>query len=210
MNFQKIKEDLQEVYDDLAADWGSRSTDSWGLDYLNKFAELAKREGAEKILDMGCGAGIQSKILCEKGFEMTGIDLSPKMIEVAKKRLPKANFVVGDITDMPFKANSFDAIFAKDCIFHMPKKLVPKLLNSVNRLIEDKGYFYASFKKGEGEKEKTQIKYGKKIRRFIVYFNEEEILNLLKKAGFEIIQHETWKRIKSSPTIWIEVIARKN
>ena len=42
MNFQKIKKDLQEVYDDCYKDWGTRSTDSWGLDYLNKFSELAK------------------------------------------------------------------------------------------------------------------------------------------------------------------------
>lgn len=210
MNFQKIKKDLQSVYDDLAKDWGSRSTDSWGLEYLNKFAELAKSQGAVKVLDMGCGSGIQSKLLSENNFQMTGIDLSPLMIKEAKKRLPEANFIVGDITQMPFKVNSFDAVLAKDCIFHMPKDLVPGVLNSVYKLLWGKGYFYLSVKKGEGEKEKEQIKYGKKIRRFIAYFKEKEITNLIKKSGFEIIQCDAWKRIESSDTVWIEIIAKKN
>ena len=210
MNFQKIKKDLQEVYDDLAKDWGTRSTDSWGLDYLNKFSELAKNQGAVKVLDMGCASGIQSKILSSDGFEMTGMDLSPRMIKEAEKRLPEANFIVGDITQMPFKDNSFDAVLAKDCIFHMPKDLVPDVLNSVHKILRKGGYFYLAVKKGEGEKEKEQIKYGKKIRRFIAYFKEKEITDLLKKSGFEIIQCGTWKRIESSDTIWIEIIAKKD
>ena len=66
---------------------------------------------------MGCASGIQSKILSSDGFEMTGMDLSPRMIKEAEKRLPEANFIVGDITQMPFKDNSFDAVLQKIAYF---------------------------------------------------------------------------------------------
>ena len=45
----------------------------------------------------------------------------------------------------------------------MPKDLVPDVLNSVHKILRKGGYFYLAVKKGEGEKEKEQIKYGKKL-----------------------------------------------
>src|SRR3990167_3239875 len=109
MNFQKIKTDLQNVYDNLADYWGQDKTlHDWGEDDLVKFAEIVGK-GA-KVLDLGCASGYQSKLLKDQGLTVTGLDLSPKMIAVAKKRVPGAKFIVGDMTDLTFKSATFDGV----------------------------------------------------------------------------------------------------
>ena len=101
MNFSKIKSSLRRVYDDLAPVWGKDiAKPDWGLEELEKFALLVKKNGGRRILDLGCGSGFQSKQLFEAGLEVVGLDLSLGMIHEAKKRVPKAKFVVGDITKM--------------------------------------------------------------------------------------------------------------
>src|SRR3989344_8673859 len=112
MNFQKIKADLQRVYDDLALYWGQDKTlHDWGEDDLLSFARLVGK-GA-KVLDLGCASGYQSKLLKDEGLNVVGLDLSPKMIAIAKKRVPDVNFVVGDMTKMEFNDASFDGVYAR-------------------------------------------------------------------------------------------------
>jgi len=111
MNFQKIKADLQRVYDDLALYWGQDKTlHDWGEDDLLSFARLVGK-GA-KVLDLGCASGYQSKLLRDQGLNVVGLDLSPRMIVVAKKRVTNVDFVVGDMTNLTFKFATFNGVYA--------------------------------------------------------------------------------------------------
>ena len=81
-------------------------------DYPDVLAELEK-EPFETLLDCGCGTAPMISLLYEKYPEKkyTGIDITPRMIEVAKaKNLPGVEFVVGDCEKLPFEENSFDAV----------------------------------------------------------------------------------------------------
>ena len=64
-----------------------------------------------KILDLGCGTGKYSKLFYELGFDITGVDLSEKAIEIARNNYPYIKFKVGDATNLPFHANSFEVIY---------------------------------------------------------------------------------------------------
>ena len=91
-------------------------------DYPDILAELEK-EGFTDVLDAGCGTGAVIALLAEKYPEKhyTGIDLSPKMIEVASaKKTENAVFVCGDCENLPFKDNSFDAITCSMSFHHYP------------------------------------------------------------------------------------------
>ena len=61
-----------------------------------------------RALDAACGTGRHTKYLVEKGFETTGIDCSPEMLERARVKVPQARFEPGDLTAIPFAAASFD------------------------------------------------------------------------------------------------------
>lgn len=91
-------------------------------DYPDILAEVEK-EPFEELLDAGCGTAPMISLLAERFPEahFTGIDLTPKMIEVAKaKKLPNATFVCGDCEKLPFADNSFDVVICSQSFHHYP------------------------------------------------------------------------------------------
>lgn len=92
-------------------------------DYPDILKEL-EREPFEDLLDAGCGPGSMIAILENQmpGKHYTGIDLTPAMIEEAKsKKLPDAEFIVGDCENMPFEDDSFDVILCSNSAHHYPE-----------------------------------------------------------------------------------------
>jgi ubiquinone/menaquinone biosynthesis C-methylase UbiE len=69
---------------------------------------LRPRKG-ERILDIGCGTGDHLLLLCRLGFDVTGLDASPYMLDIARSRLGnKASLKIGRAEDLPFEDNEFD------------------------------------------------------------------------------------------------------
>lgn len=91
-------------------------------DYPQMLAEL-EREPFADVLDVGCGTGAVIELLHEKyhNAHYVGLDLTPDMIAVAQaKSLNGCEFVVGDAEDLPFPANSFDAVLPSNSFHHYP------------------------------------------------------------------------------------------
>lgn len=89
-------------------------------------------------MDIGCGAGVPvDKFFLEKGFKVTGIDLSEKMIKLAKKNLSNGNFFVKDMTEIDFPENSFDAVVSFYAIFHIPKRRTPSAIKKTSCFIKN-------------------------------------------------------------------------
>lgn len=82
------------------------------IDNIIRFSKL--KEDA-KILDVGCGSGKTTLLFAERGFEITGLDISKELIAIAKKKcqkFPKINFVVGSFEDARFSNENFDLIIS--------------------------------------------------------------------------------------------------
>ena len=108
-------------------------------DYPDVLSEL-EREPFEDLLDCGCGTAPMLTLLHEKYPEkhLTGIDLTPKMIEVAKaKNMENVELVVGDCEDLPFEDCSFDAVICCQSFHHYPN--VQKFFDSVQRVLRPGG-----------------------------------------------------------------------
>ena len=91
-------------------------------DYPPILEEL-KKDGFEDLLDVGCGTGPMVELLASElpGRRYTGLDLTPRMIEVANaKGIEGARFVVGDAEDLPFDDESFDVIICANSFHHYP------------------------------------------------------------------------------------------
>lgn len=72
-----------------------------------------------KVLDMGCGTGAFIGRFVNYDFELYGIDISPKSVEVAKKKFPKIIFEVGDIENLGnWESSSFDLVFLSGVLHH--------------------------------------------------------------------------------------------
>ena len=108
-------------------------------DYPYIAGELEK-EYYTDLLDCGCGTGPMISLLYENDPDKhyTGIDLTPRMIEVAQaKNLEGVNWVVGDCEDLPFEENSFDAIICSNSFHHYPNP--QKFFDSVKRVLRSGG-----------------------------------------------------------------------
>ena len=108
-------------------------------DYPFISGELEK-ESYTDLLDCGCGTGPMISLLYEKDptKRYTGIDITPRMIEVAKsKGLAGVRFVVGDCEALPFGEDSFDAVICSNSFHHYPDP--QKFFHSVRRVLRPNG-----------------------------------------------------------------------
>lgn len=92
-----------------------------------------------KVLDFGCGLGIpHDKFFVNQGIDVTGIDISQKHINLAKKNVPDAKFIKGDFSKVKFK-EKFDAIVSFYAIFHIPRTEHKKLFKKMHLLLKKSG-----------------------------------------------------------------------
>jgi ubiquinone/menaquinone biosynthesis C-methylase UbiE len=72
------------------------------------------------VLDAACGTGRYSTFLAERGHEVTGVDQSGAMLDIARKKLPAADFREGDLTALPLPDDSVDAVVCALALVHVP------------------------------------------------------------------------------------------
>ena len=99
-----------------------------------------EREDYHDLLDCGCGTGPMISLLYEKDptKHYTGLDITPRMIEVGKsKNLDGVDWVVGDCENLPFEKNTFDAIICSNSFHHYPNP--QKFFDSVKRVLRPGG-----------------------------------------------------------------------
>jgi|Deesub1362B_J571_1020462.scaffolds.fasta_scaffold02302_6 ubiquinone/menaquinone biosynthesis C-methylase UbiE len=88
------------------------------------------------ILDYGCGEGVLSVLIGERGFNVIGMDISiPNIIaakEIIKKRDLKIDFIIGDGENLPFEDKSFDLVVASHVLEHLPN--IEKSLREIKRV----------------------------------------------------------------------------
>jgi len=145
-----------------------------------------------KILDVGTATGDYPKYLtekCDKDFDVTGIDSSRNMINVAIKKAPKAQFKVMDMRSLEFSTNYFDAIICFATLIHVDDVEALKILEKFDSLLKSNGLIlinvmeYISGNKEIYEKEPFNPKYN-------TYFNtykKEFFIEWFSKKGYKIL-----------------------
>ena len=170
---------------------------------------LSYLSAQDSILDVGCGSGRDAKYFTEKGFGVTGVDLSEVMIEVAQENAPQASFVIQDIEEMEFPEQSFNGIWASASLLHIPKNKMKTVLTDLYSFLKDEGVFFISLKEGEGEALHLDHRYGG-LEEFLSFYKEDEIVSFLEEAGFTIVDQHTYPILNSYQTHpWITIVCQK-
>ncbi len=98
-----------------------------------------------KILDFGCGSGKAIDVLIKKGFSshnITGIDISKNLVDIAKANLPEVKFHVGDFTKFILPENSFDVVFSIRSLEYLNEKELKKVFLNVFQSLKKGGHFF--------------------------------------------------------------------
>jgi ubiquinone/menaquinone biosynthesis C-methylase UbiE len=149
---------------------------------LEEFSKLLPKGG--KVLDVGCGAGIPTaRYLVKKGLKVTGIDISEKMLQMARENVPKADFFKKDMMELDFEGNTFDGIISVYALFHVPKKEHFKIFQSFYRILKPGGFLLINT--GISESEGISSFFG--VPMFWSNNKPDKTLEYVKKSGFSII-----------------------
>lgn len=97
-----------------------------------------------RVLDLGCGNGIPIAQQLADCHQVTGVDISRVQIERARKLVPNAEFIQGDITTTAFPPDYFDAVIAMFSIIHIPISEQVGLISAIGAWLKPGGYFLAT------------------------------------------------------------------
>lgn len=112
------------------------------FDYLNSLVE----NGKNKTLDIGCGTGISTRQLKEKGFDVVGSDVDPKMIALAKEVDNDIEYVIASASKLPFEDGQFDVITAFTSFHWFTDR---ESMNEIRRVLKSDGVFFVALKKAD-------------------------------------------------------------
>ena len=136
--------DIGQQYDAIADWWHEYHQDSdYGVAALERALSFASKGG--RALDVGCGAGGRlMRRLEARGFHVTGVDASAKMIELAHRHHPKGHFTQANIAAWE-DDETYDFILAWDSLFHLPLDQQAPVLTKLCRAMSPGGIFLYSF-----------------------------------------------------------------
>lgn len=200
---------LKDTYNKISNDWYSdHKSDDWWVEGTDIFISMLKN--GSTVLDVGCGAGVKSKYLFEKGLTVTGIDFSEKFIEIAKNNVPGAQFFVMDMKEASSLGTKFDSIFAQASLLHIPKKEIRGVLAILVNQLRVGGYLYIAVKGlRPGGKEEEIVKendYGYDYERFFSFFSMDELKGYLSELKLSIV-YENSKIV--GRTNWLQIVGKK-
>ena len=178
--------------------WLKEFSKNYNFDIPDIFLSYLNKE--DKILDLGCGVGRDSKYFIEKGYNVTSIDGSKEMCKIAKEliglNVNQLNFLDINYT------NEFDGIFACASLLHLSNEDLIIVLKKISNALKEKGILYISFKLGI----ENRIDSGK----FYNDMTEEKFLDLCGNIDkLKIIKTWISKQYKTNVS-FINYIIQKN
>ncbi len=87
---------------------------------VDTFIELSRLKSGARVADLGCGSGTFTARLERAGYDCVGLDISAKLIAVARRKYPEIEFAEGDIEQLPFPDASFDGVLLSGVVHHFP------------------------------------------------------------------------------------------
>jgi len=196
-------------FDEFAEEYASRFDNVNGyLEHLTHFCNLIKTDKPD-ILDLACGPGNVTSYLKNRFPEsrVLGVDLAPKMIEIARNRLPDVDFRVMDVRDISDIPERFDGVMCSFCLPFLSKDNATKLIADCAGRLNPKGVLYVSTMEGNEERagfETTSFSGDAEI--YFNYHRQADLVQAFVHSGFEISQIKLQDYIEPDGSITTDMV----
>jgi SAM-dependent methyltransferase len=150
----------RESYDRVAADYADRFLGELANKPLDRaLLDLLAGQAAPlgPIADVGCGPGHVARYLCESGVAALGLDLSPRMAEIANRTHPGIIFQVADMRALPVPDQTWGGIAALYSIIHIPPAELAAVFAEFHRALQPDGLVLLSFHVGDELRHVTDL-----------------------------------------------------
>lgn len=179
--YDETLDHLRTAYDRGAAARDRRTKQDWKLVERAAFADRIG-PGAQ-LLELGAGTGQDSQYFRDRGNSVVAIDLSQQMVAHCREKGIDAR--VMDFRNLEFPESSFDAVYALNCLLHVPNSELPAVLAGIHRVLRDGGLFFLGVFGGNGH-EGTLPDDDHEPARFFSLRTDEQIQEFARKS-FDIV-----------------------
>ena len=205
-------DEARRTYDTIAAEYAQIFFDELSRKPFDRsLLERFARECPDgRIADIGCGPGHVGRFLSELGRDVVGVDLSPGMVETARRMNPQMSFEVADMRTLPFDDGTLAGLVAFYSLIHIDRGGVPTVLGEFHRVLRAGGKVLLAVHGGTGLMEEHEI-LGRPVRYVATLFTKDELAGLLEGAGFrdvEAMQREKYDFETHSPRVYAEATKR--
>lgn len=169
-------------YNNIANDYFRSSAATVIKDKIDQF--ISSLSG-KKVLDVGCGSGHDTNYLIKKGIDCIGIDLSEKMIEIARQNFGN-KFEIMDFFNLKFKNDYFDGLWCSSVFVHVARNDLPKLLENFRKVLKNNGSI------GIITVQKQKVIKNKNDTRAYIMYGKKELDDYLRRNGYKILVSETF------------------
>lgn len=197
---------LQDIYDGFAETYEQDRGRSDMTEVLTAFySGLKVKQGG--LLDLGCGAGEPfARWFVDRGWSVTGVDFSQRMLELAAVYVPEMERVEGDIRHVDFAPRRFDAITAVYSLFHLPSGEHEAMFAKLYDWLRPGGkvlFTYATEEyTGSPEFDGHKVFMGQDM--YYSHTNPDTLYLMLKAIGFRIESTE-YREIGGEVFLWVTV-----
>ena len=178
-----------DVLDPLRAAYDARA--SWRDGLTREPWKLAERQAfrdrlapGARLLEIGAGPGHDSTYFQDEGFAVVAADLSPAMVEICRSKGIEAH--VMDFLHLDFPDGSFDAVYAMNCLLHVPNADLPTVLGAIRSVLRPGGLFFVGVYGGTSRE--GPIDNDEHVPpRFFSWRSDDQLLAFATAALFEVV-----------------------
>ncbi len=138
--YSEISKTLQQAYDKKVSERDAPDVEPWKSGERQSFLDRLKAENKENMLEVGAGTGRHGAWFQEAGLKVVSTDLSAEMVEACRQKGLDAYQM--DFLSLDFEEATFDAVFALNCLLHVPRTDMPEVLTNLGRLLRPDGLLY--------------------------------------------------------------------
>lgn len=183
--------DTRTSYDVVAASYAEKVRDlldetPYERALLALFAELVRASGGGPVADVGCGPGRITAYLCERGLDGFGIDLSPAMIETARREHPGLRFEAGSMTDLDLADASPAGLVAWYSLIHVPDDEIGSVFAHFRRVLRPGGLLLLGFHAGDESRLTTEGYGGHPMKVHLHLRRPGQVAAWLDDGGFTV------------------------
>lgn len=205
---------IRSAYDTAASGYAEalfRELDGKPLErkFLDLFFERVVNSGP--VVEIGCGPGEIAAYLRSRGLEtITGLDLSPRMIDEARRRTPEIPFQVGDVFALPFGDGTLSGVLGAYLIVNFSPAEVTRALREIARVLEPRGVLYLTFHCGTGVIEARDFFAPGNTLDFVMH-DAEAVAAAVREAGFTLLEKLSRDPYpgRESPTVRCMIMATR-
>ncbi|MEX2144482.1 MAG: class I SAM-dependent methyltransferase [Anaerolineales bacterium] len=135
-----LRQALQQAYAAKVAERDSSQRQPWKLAERQAFLQALIASGAHSLLELGAGTGQDAEFFSNHGLDVLATDLTEANVAACLRKGLHAE--VADVCDLRLPAASYDAVYALNCLLHLPKAEFPLALDGIKRVLKPGGLFY--------------------------------------------------------------------